>query len=432
MQQTWLTPLNHSHTIWIAYSGGLDSSVLLHLIAQLRPALHRPLQVVYINHGLSPNAKAWQEHCQQTCIRLALPYQSFTVSAQPGQGESPEAAARNARYQAFKRCMQYNDILLTAHHQDDQVETLLLQLLRGAGVKGLAAMPEISGLGQGHLLRPLLKFTRAQLLDYAQQQNVVWIEDESNFHDRFARNYLRHQLLPIIQQRWSSASKTITRTAQHCAEAAVLIDELAAIDSTALIGDAPHILLIAKLQTLSAARQRNVIRYWLTGLGFPIPNTQHMQQILQTVLHCASDAEPKVTWDSVEIRRYREYLYALPVQVALQGYEYEWDPKQPLTLSPSSVTLTCELKQGQGIKQHYLTKPLLVRFRRGGERCHPQGRLGSHPLKKCMQEWGIPPWQRAHIPLIYAGEHLLAVVGYCICEPYVAAADEVGGVFTLS
>lgn len=418
-------------TWWVAYSGGLDSSVLLHVMAELRVQLSVDVKALHINHGLSENANVWQQHCEQTCANLNIPFQTFQVNAHPKIGESPEAAAREARYQVFEMLLQTNELLLTAHHQDDQAETLLLQLLRGAGVKGLAAMPVYTRFSKGHLLRPLLASTRKELAIYAQQHHLQWLDDESNADARFNRNYLRHRLLPIIQERWPMASKVIARTAQHCAEAAELMTELAATDRGWIKGSSPNVLLISKLHSLSPARQRNVIRYWLASLHLSTPNAKHIEQVLRTVLNCTKDAVPKVTWAGAEIRRYRDNLYALSTVTVNTMIEISWTGCQPLTLPNHLGQLTCEFKLGQGIKKEWLEQPLTIRFRKGGERCQPKGRPGSHPLKKCFQEWGVPPWQRDKIPLLYAGEHLLAVVGYCICERFAAAADELGGVITL-
>lgn len=423
---------NNTKTLSIAYSGGLDSSVLLHVMAELRPQFSANVAAIHVNHGLSKNANVWQQHCEQICARLNIPFQAFQVNAHPKTGESPEAAARKARYQVFEKFVRENELLLTAHHQDDQAETLLLQLLRGAGVKGLAAMPTYKPFSNGHLLRPLLAITRKELVAYAQQHQLQWLDDESNADSRFNRNYLRHRLLPILQERWPMAGKVIARTAQHCAEAAELMTELAVNDREWVKGNLPNALSISKLQTLSLARQRNLIRYWLASLHLSIPNAKHMEQVLRTVLNCAKDAVPKVTWAATEIRRYRDNLYALSTVTANTITELSWIGCQPLTLPHHLGRLTCEFKLGQGIKKGWLEQPLMIRFRKGGERCQPQGRSGSHPLKKCWQEWGVPPWQRDKVPLLYAGENLLAVIGYCICEPFAAATDELGGVITLN
>lgn len=426
-----LKPYHHLKTLWVAYSGGLDSQVLLNLLAELRHQIPVQVKAVHVNHGLSPNAVVWQEQCAQACASLGIPLSTFKVNAKAAKGESPEAAARQARYAIFHKLIQPGDALLTAHHQDDQAETLLLQLLRGAGVKGLAAMPAAAVFSQGLLLRPFLAITRAELVNYAQQHDLRWLEDESNASLEFDRNYLRHQVLPILQQRWPAAARTLTRSAQHCAEAAELIDALAIEDLALLTSQIPNVLTISKLTQLPIIRQKNVLRYWLAQLNFPLPNAKQLEQILHTVVHSAIDANPKVTWDQVEIRRFQDGLYALSSRPALSALELKWNYTKPLTLPNQLGTLYSEVKKGQGIKKALLPEYLTVRFRSGGERCHPQGRQGSHPLKKCMQEWKVPPWQRDQVPLLYLGEQLIAVIGYCVCEPYTAAADEMGCVFKL-
>lgn len=412
----------------IAYSGGVDSHVLLHVCQQLR--LIKPnlkLQAVHIHHGLSSQADSWAQHCQKVCISLAIPCQIIYVDAKAKLGESPEAAARQARYQALANVLLANDYLLTAHHQDDQAETLLLQLLRGAGVTGLAAMPMATSFHTGQLIRPLLDFSRTELLTYAEQHSLSWIEDESNQQLHFDRNYLRQQIIPVLKQRWPQSVRTIARSATHCAAAAELNTTLAELDLAVCLHHTAS-LNIDKLMQLTIMRRQNVIRYWLQTLSLDIPNTVHLQQLEATVLLAAKATMPKLQFAKTVLRRYRNMLYADTTQELPAVPNMFWDLMHPLVLPNKLGSLAVTWQQGQGLRQ--LTEAELgqihIRGRRKGELFHPVGRSGKHPLKKLLQEWGVPPWQRQAIPLICCADQILAIPNYAISAAYQAAPNQQG------
>jgi tRNA(Ile)-lysidine synthase len=294
-QQQGLTP-----TYWISYSGGLDSHVLLHVLAQLQRTIPLKLRVIHVNHNLSKNAQAWVQHCARVCDELNIELTVVVVDAHAGSGESPENKARQARYAAIKAKISAGDILLTAHHQDDQAETLLLQLCRGAGPKGLAAMPARKVFGKGYLGRPLLTCTRASLREYALAHQLHWIEDESNTNQDFARNFMRHEVLPVLQQRWPSVTATLARSAGNCAEAQHLLDEMAVADTAAVLGTEPNTLAVSKLLALSAQRQRQVLRFWLRELGFTVPGIVKLRQIQRDMLLARADRQPMIQWPQIE------------------------------------------------------------------------------------------------------------------------------------
>lgn len=424
---------NKTNTFWIAYSGGLDSHVLLQCVAHLKTYFPKStFKAIHINHGLSPNAQQWENHCEQVCHDLAITYHSLKVDAQTKNGKGPEAVARQARYHAFAELMQEGDCLLTAHHQDDQAETVLLQLFRGSGPKGLAAMPQQISFAKGIHLRPLLYFSRNDLENYAKQNNLQWIDDESNFDTSFDRNFVRHELMPLIQHRWPSITEILSRSAKHHAEADALLSCLAANDFANTQGVKPATLSIRKLQQLDDARQRNLLRYTIQHFGFKPPLQTHLKHIQQDMLLAEQDANPQVSFGDIVVRRFRDELYFLkPRTYELSHINLEWDMQSPLTLPDGLGTLKLQSIQGQGIAAHKLQQ-VTVHFRQSGERFHSAGRMGSHPLKKLFQEWNVPTWERDSIPLVYVGDELVCVVGYAIAKAFAAGKDEQGYIFHMA
>lgn len=416
----------------VAYSGGVDSHVLLHLLASHRAAWpDRTLAAIHVDHGLQAASAAWSEHCAQVCRELAIPFQALAIDARPMPGESPEAAARRARYAALAPALDPDSALLTAHHRDDQAETLLLQLLRGAGPHGLAAMPVVSRLGRGWLWRPLLDVDRADLLAYAHAHGLHWIEDASNADPGFDRNYLRHQVLPLLRERWPAANRTLARTARRCAEAAAWLDETAAADLAQAAPDRPDRLSISSLQTLPEPRQRNLVRYWLRQLQLPTPDSRQLHQLLHDALTAARDRQPCIRWPGAEVRRHRDGLYAIPpLPPHPAGQTLVWCATAtgwPALTVPGVGTLRLQPTIGTGLRAAAIAAgSLLVRFRQGGERFRPAGRPHRQELKKLLQEADIPPWERERLPLLYAERTLLAVVGLGIAAEQVAQPGEPG------
>ena len=417
---------------WVAYSGGCDSHALLHALATIRAKIHNEIKAIHINHGLSPFAKEWELHCQDICSALSIPYQAVSVNVSVDK-TSPEEAARHARYAAWAKMIKQNDVLLLAHHQDDQAETVLLQLLRGSGVKGLAAMPEQQTFHKGKLCRPLLDFSREELQSYALEAGLNWIDDPSNFDTDYDRNFLRHEVIPLLQTRWPALKKTLSRTAAHQAEADKLLTILAEQDWLQLHDN--NQVNITALLTLDEKRQRNVLRYWLSSIcRLTLPDTVHLQRIMNEVLTAAEDAAPEVVWKGGEVRRYQGLLYAQesPTKPVEYSKQFWLDINQPLMLPEAGFSLSAQSVLGEGLSKNKLENAeISIRFRQGGESCRPVGRGQTHQLKKLFQEWKIPPWLRSSVPLVYIGEELAQVVGYCLCETYAAAENEEGLVITL-
>lgn len=415
----------------VGYSGGMDSHVLLHLLATRRAAWpERTVRAIHVDHGLQSASAAWSEHCARVCRELAVPFSALAISVQPAPGESPEAAARRARYAALAAEIGPDAALVTAHHRDDQAETLLLQLLRGAGPHGLAAMPARARLGAGWLLRPLLEIDRSELLAYAQDQGLRWVEDASNADTSYDRNYLRHRILPALRQRWPAATRTLARSARWCAETAAWLDQAAEADLVSVAAGAGG-LCIPALRDLDEARQRNVLRHWLRRRGLPVPDSRQLDHILRDGLSAARDRQPCVRWPGGEIRRYRDRLYAMPPR-ALHASKavFHWRPVgggyPPLPL-PGVGHLRLERASGAGLRAALVDPAgLTVRFRQGGEWFHPTGRRHGQELKKLLQDAAVPPWERDRLPLLYQGSALVAVIGLGIAVEAAASAGETG------
>lgn len=419
--------ISSAKVIWVAYSGGCDSHVLLHSLVALRSDITAEIKAIHINHGLSADADQWEAHCQQTCEQLNVPYRAVKVDARK-QKSSPEEAARHARYAALRQLIKKDEVILLAHHQDDQAETLLLQLMRGAGVKGLAAMPVQQAFAQGELCRPMLGFSRQDIQHYAEQQQLSWIDDPSNFDTDFDRNFLRHQVVPLLETHWPSLNKTLSRTARHSAEADHLLSELAEQDwqrvQQGQDKQSAQIKISALLE-LDEKRQRNVLRYWIASVcHLRLPDTVHLQRILDEVITAADDAKPEVIWRGGEVRRYQGLLYAQEPFCEPESEQYVWkNISQPLAFS--GRRLFAKPSSGEGLSQAKLAgAEISLQFRQGGETCRPKGRGQTHQLKKLFQEWQVPPWQRASVPLLYVNNELAEVVGYCHCEPFAAVNDE--------
>jgi tRNA(Ile)-lysidine synthase len=412
---------------WVAFSGGLDSLVLLHALAALREQLgDMEVRAVHVDHGLSPNAGQWRAQCARHCETLGVPLVVRRTDAAPRPGESPEAAARAARYGILATLVAAGDCLLTAHHQDDQAETLLLQLLRGAGPKGLAAMPALTPFARGWHGRPLLAFRRDALLAYARQHELQWLEDESNFDTGYDRNFLRHEILPRLKQRFPGAAATLSRSARLCAEAAEVLADSARRDLATVRLD-EGVLSISALRGLGEARSALLLHEWIGQQGLHIPSAAQTAAIWHEVINAAEDACPLVCWAGGEVRRYRDGLF---VQAPLPAHDasrvFAWDLRGELAI-PGLGRLGTETVVGQGLDMARLAgKILRVGFRQGGESLRPCGRAGRHSLKHLLQEWGVPPWRRDRLPLLWCDDALIAVADLCLSHDYCVAAGQRG------
>ncbi|HEX2139784.1 MAG TPA: tRNA lysidine(34) synthetase TilS [Woeseiaceae bacterium] len=409
----WLQELEGSHKpsrYVVAYSGGLDSTVLLHALCRATGRRGVPIVAVHVNHALHADAARWEDHCRRVAEGLGIEFIRRRIDIPPADPRGPEAAARARRYAAIAELVQPGDHVLTAHHQDDQAETLLLNLMRGSGAAGLAGIGPVQPLGKGLLLRPLLNVPREAIEAYAAAHALEWCEDPSNADSRFDRNYLRREILPVFRRRWPAVSARLARSAGLLAEANGLQTELAEVDLATLGGD-PARLDLEALRQLAAARQRNVLRHAIRRLGLPGAPSARLEQAVRELLSAAPDAQPLVRWPGGELRRYRGSLYVLPPF----AYRAPTDPLalpadgRPIRLGDSLGALQLERGVSGGIDPELVGEGLRVAFRSGGEALRPAGRRHTHRLKKLLQEQGVLPWMREFLPLLYKDEKLVAV-----------------------
>lgn len=403
------TLLNPDDPCVLAYSGGLDSTVLLHqLMRWQRQQPQQRIRALHVHHGLSPNADSWAAHCLHTCQQWQIPCKILYVQVD-GRAVGIEAAARAARYQALFAQLQAGEYLVTAQHLDDQCETLLLALKRGSGPAGLAAMPAQRQVGKHLHLRPLLDISRQQLEAYAVAHQLRWIEDESNLDSRYDRNFLRQQVLPLLQGRWPQFSAASARSAALCGEQEQLLDELLA-EQLALLTQEPGTLFFPPLLTMSETRRHALLRRWIAQQGGAMPSREALKRITTEVMRSREDANPCLHFGQFELRRYRQRLYWLLPQPSLRQYTLAWNDRARPLLLPETLG---ELHASHIHAELRLPAPdeaITIRFQAQGYH-HLAGRSGGREMKKLWQELGVPPWQRERIPLIYYNQQLICAPG---------------------
>ena len=398
----------------LAFSGGLDSTVLLHLVQDYRRAHPDapPLTAVHVNHNLQPGAAAWERHCERVCAALAVPLllREVTVVA---DGRGIEAAAREARYEALAAVLEEGDVLFFAQHQDDQVETLLLRWLRGAGLRGLQGMPSLRPLGAGQLSRPLLAWPRAALEDYARQHRLQWIDDPSNADTGFDRNYLRHEVLPLLAQRWPGYRGSLVRSARQLGSAAAALEQLLPAPPACATPLGDPGIPVASLRREAAGSSWLVLQQWLLDLGLPVPPRASAMEFLRQLQ--AGGGSPELAWSGQRLRRFGDGVYLLPIGAAvISAQANRLAPELPLDLSGFGTLELIPADREAGIALGP-GEFLVVRNRCGGERCQPLGRAHSQRLKKLLQEARVPPWWRDRLPLLYLNDELVAVADLWLC-----------------
>ena len=435
--------------IVVAYSGGVDSKVLLHCLAKLKnqKIIVNELSACHVNHGISANSLSWQQTAERFCQSISIPLKVFQVNVKDITGESLEALARDARYKVLKKNAKSDALIVTGHHLDDQSETFLLALKRGAGLKGLSAMSEVSvlllkGKSQGNktgqlLVRPLLKVTRVDIEHYAQENDLSWIEDEANKDLRCDRNFLRHQVMPLLTKRWPSILTTIKRSSENCQQGQQLLSELAQQDLQACQLSLSS-LSVNKLATLSSARFNNLLRYFLELNNCLMPSSKQLQQVHQQML-AASDKVPEIKVADYWLRRYKGALFITPNYQIISSWQHQLSTslsqsdRQHIELPDDLGCLSFIIKRHNKehvinstlVQMHQLRPPtgdqkISIGFTHQNPKCLPDFRQRSRNLKKILQELSIAPWQRKRIPFIFYDNILVAAFGYFVCKEYVA------------
>ena len=381
----------------VGYSGGLDSMVLLHWLLQSAQAWGFTLRAVHVHHGLQASADDWAVHCQRQCDALGVPLSVRRVEVDLSSGIGMEAAARQARRDAFVAELRAGETLALAQHQDDQAETFLLRALRGSGVDGLAAMSPVSALDTHRLWRPLLQTPRSALLSYAQQHGLEWIEDPSNSDDGPDRNFLRLHVLPLLHERWPHAAAALAASAAHCGQLRDMLDEE---DDELLqhVQAAARVVSVERLQQVSPPRRARVLRRWVSTQGAAALPARVLAQLENEVLPAGPDREAQVRWQQHSIRQWRGHWYLLPAELPQlpAGWQATWDGRAPLAL-PDGGQL-----QLQGAAA--FDAPMQVTGRQGGERIQLPGRRHQHALKDCLQREHLAPWRRRQLPLLFAAD----------------------------
>ena len=412
-------------SLLVALSGGLDSVVLLHILSQLKADLPFKLSAMHVHHGLSKNADTWTNFCKELCAKLNIPLSVKRVSVDKKSGLGIEAAARSVRNQALAESGA--DFICLAHHQNDQAETLLLQLARGAGVKGLAGMAQIDLSRK--LLRPLLNFSRLELETYAKKNELAWVDDESNLDISFDRNFFRHDVLPIMMQRYPSIVQTLARSAANLAEASSLLDGLAELDTAKALNENPDRLNLGALEMLDSLRQANAFRWWLSQHKINMPSALQLQQILQQLYHARSDASIKLkVAEKQYLRRYQGDAYLVKEGAEIVPINLLWQGEEMVNL-PNDSRLIFTRKSGEGLVLPEGFK-LRIMSREGSERFKPEFGRPSRTLKHLMQTNRVPPWQRVRIPLVYMDEMLVYIPNLGAAAEMQAKPNETGYVIT--
>lgn len=373
-------PSLEGKNIVVALSGGIDSVVLLHYLHAHYPD---DCRAIHCNHHLSKHCDEWDEFCKNLCNKLSIPYSNVDILIE--NESNLEENARKKRYHSLSSDLKENEVLCTAHHQNDQAETLLLQLFRGAGVAGLASMPKSKPLGKGVHYRPMLNIKKSEIIEYAKDNHLSWVEDDSNTNTNFRRNFLRLDIIPKLETAYKNLAKTLTRSAKHQSEALALIQALAKIDiQERQLANPSHQINIQRLAQLDTLRIKNVIRYHLSSLEFLSPSDKVMKQILD-LLSAKEDANPLVNWDQFEIRRYQGELYFINNQVEKNN---------------NFCPFHAEFENLPNFS---------IRYRAEGQRIKLPGKKHSQSLKKVLQDANIPPWERSSLKMYYIKDELRAM-----------------------
>ena len=443
-EQLRCEPLFSATHIVVAFSGGVDSHVLLHALHSARQEANLDFQLsaIHIHHGLSKHADQWQSHCQQVCTQLDIAFQTANVSVTALPRQSLEAQAREARYNKLVELAPVNSQVVLGQHQDDQLETFLLQLKRGAGPKGLSAMnrgwvspcPLQPGKQVG-FYRPLLDTRQQTILDYAQQHYLTWCEDESNQNTDFERNFLRHDVLPVLQHRWPEISRTVARSAAMCAEQQRLLDEVCA-DKLKQIQASTNSLHLPALKQLSQSWFHQVVRYWLSELSIQSPSLAVLNQLMPEVLDAADDAKPILQWNGWQFRRFNQQLFVIRASLKKVSIHQVWQGEKSVKLPGKMGSLTfmqtndvqtndvqtndvqtndvqtnnIQLENMSQLTFNPNSGSILIRSGGYSVRFKPAGSNHSKPVKQWFKQWKVAPWLRDSVLLVIQNDQVLGLL----------------------
>lgn len=403
--------------IAVALSGGVDSVVLLAAVHRI--GIYRRLRCIHVDHQLHEDSADWARFCSGFAAQLDIEFRGCVVQCET-HGDSVEAAARHARYAALAAELRADEVLLTAHHADDQLETLFYRLVRGTGVDGLRGIREFEPFGCGYLMRPFLTETRAAILEQARAMGLRWLEDPSNADTRFDRNYLRQSVLPPVLARWPRAGQAAARFAASAGDSAELAEALAVADLDG--SDTLERLPLERIADLTPARRRNIVRYAVRQLGLPMPDAAALDRIC--ALAAPGSGQTVVEWPGAEARRHARALYLHCAGAPVPDGELQLLPDKPCVLAQGRLEL--ERAAAPALPEEWVRSGLAVRFRAGGEQFQSAGSSRAQPLREWMRTHGVLPWMRDRIPLLYHGDDLVAVADLGISAA-AAAAGAAGG-----
>lgn len=397
--------------VCVAFSGGLDSAVLLHALAGMAAIRERGLRAVHVNHRLQTQASQWPAHCAAIAKTLDVAFVDLAVDVlrQPGAGLG--ADARRARYSAITAVLQPDEILALAHHRDDQAETVLLKLMRGAGPEGLGAMPPLRQFGESLFWRPLLDIPRAMLHEYAEHHRLAWISDPSNADTTLDRNYLRLEVMPSLRRRWPEAEASIAQSARWARAAAAYIDTQTQRALACIRAPDPFTLYVQEWLELPEALRDPVLRFWLRSIDLPEPTWFQVDELERQLRHAGEDRQPCVRWRGAELRRYRDLLYAMPqLELPPLAWSSPFDGHMVELPANCGVLRCLSRRQGRNGTQPQLPDGWQLRFRRGGERLKLAQDAATRELRELFQDAGIPSWERRRLPLLFMPDGALAAV----------------------
>ncbi len=411
---------------YAAYSGGLDSTVLVHLLARICRDTGTRLVALHADHGLHRNSGEWRRRCEARCREWGVELHSTRLELSNAGGLGPEGRARAARYHWFREVAGEDAWLFTAHHRRDQAETLIERLTRGSGPRGLRGIVPVKHIHGMHVARPLLDTPREAIQAYAGQHRLRWVDDDSNLDSYFTRNYIRNQVLPVLAQRWPDIETALGRSARVMADAQQILDEEAA-DGLSRAGDRPvrgdPSLEIAALRSAGPARRRNMLQHWIHRETGASPGFARLNRISRALERYPEDGGG-LRWPPVDLRLFRDRLYLVRPWPAPDN-ALTWDLNTPLRIGECMV-LSARESTGAGLKKDAVAGGVRVVFRRGGEKCRLPARRHRHKLKHVLQESGVPPWQRPRIPLIVVAGEIAAIAGLACCDPFAAGPGEPG------